>query len=132
MADPSRERVRSYVEKGVTFAGEENGKIVAAAVVERSGAHFELKNIAVSESHQGTGLGRQLLRHVLRYAANEGARSVVVGTGNSSLRPLAFYQRNGFRITDVVAGFFEDYQPSIVENGIPCRDRIRLTFEIMP
>ena len=65
MADPSRERVRSYVEKGVTFAGEENGKIVAAAVVERSGAHFELKNIAVSESHQGTGLGRQLLRHVL-------------------------------------------------------------------
>ncbi|WP_245844448.1 GNAT family N-acetyltransferase [Nibricoccus aquaticus] len=120
----------AYVRKGVTFVGEENGVAVAVAVVEREEGEFELRNIAVAEKEQGRGLGREMLRCALMYAAGGGAKRITVGTGNSSLRALAFYQRNGFRITGVIRGFFDAYEPPIVENGIACRDMIRLTFEI--
>jgi ribosomal protein S18 acetylase RimI-like enzyme len=130
LADPSRERVTAYVKSGVTFVGEENGVAVAVAVVEGEDDKFELRNLAVAEEAQGRGLGREMLRSAWAYAAAAGATCVNVGTGNSSLRALAFYQRNGFRVTGVIRGFFDAYEPPIVEDGIPCRDMIRLTFEI--
>lgn len=130
LADPSHECVQRSVENGITFVGEDRGEIVAVAVLERNGPEFELKNIAVAEAQQGRGLGRQMLEHLVEYAAAEGAARVNVGTGNSSLLQLAFYQRAGFRVTGVVRGFFDRYDQPIVENGIPCRDMIRLTLEL--
>ena len=41
------------------------------------------------------------------------------------------YQKAGFRITGVIPNFFKDnYDEEIIENGIPCRDMIRLTLEL--
>jgi ribosomal protein S18 acetylase RimI-like enzyme len=129
-ADPSRERVERYLANGAIFVGEERGETIAVAVLERNGPEFELRNIAVAEAWQRRGLGRQMLKHVLAHAAAEGAARVTVGTGNSSLGQLAFYQRAGFRITSVMPGFFDGYEPPIVENGIACRDMIRLTMDL--
>ena len=56
--------------------------------------------------------------------------AVEIGTGNSSLDQLALYQKLGFRITGIVAGFFYDYPKPIVENGIACRDMVRLRVEL--
>ena len=58
---------------------------------------------------------------------------VEVGTGNSSLDALAFYQRAGFRIVGVIPDFFVDNYPEpIVENGIRCIDMVRLRLTLTP
>ena len=47
-----------------------------------------------------------------------------MGTGNSSIDQIAFYQK-GFRMIGVEIGFFErNYNDKIYENGILCRDKI--------
>lgn len=55
----------------------------------------------------------------------------IVGTGNSSLDQLAFYQKGGFRICGVDRDFFvQNYDQQIVENAIQCLDMIRLSMEL--
>jgi ribosomal protein S18 acetylase RimI-like enzyme len=130
LADPSRERVQAYLDTAEIFVGEEGGVTVAVAVVQKCNREIELLNIASAENFRGRGYGKRILQHVLGYALDAGVARVTVGTGNSSLRALAFYQRNGFRITGVQRGFFDTYEPPIVEDGIRCRDAIRLSFEI--
>jgi hypothetical protein len=66
----------------------------------------------------------------LAYARSSGAGCVTVGTGNSSVGPLMFYQRNGFRITGIEQDFFKAYDPPIFEDGVRCLDLIRLSLEI--
>jgi ribosomal protein S18 acetylase RimI-like enzyme len=126
LADPSIERVTSYLQTGVLFIAHEGDTIVGAAIIEVRGSTAELMNIAVLEDRQHQGYGRAILSHVLDYACSHGVNSVTVGTGNSSLRQLTFYQRAGFRIVDVVKGFFDDYPSQIVEDGIRCRDMLIL------
>ena len=58
----------------------------------------------------------------------KGYKKIEIGTGNSSLGQLALYQKCGFRITGIDIDFFiRCYQEEIFENGIQCRDMIRLT-----
>ena len=128
-ADPSAEHVREILKDGVVFAGEEDGVTVAVAVLKVEGLEAGLQNIAVAENRRRCGLGRQLLAHVLKYAGEAGVSRVTVGTGNSSLPQLAFYQKAGFRVTGVIPGYFDEYQPPIFEDGIACRDMICLAFE---
>ena len=71
-----------------------------------------------------------MLMHLIEHAVRTGAQRVEVGTGNSSIAQLAFYQRVGFRIVGVVPGFFDCDQPPIIEDGIPCRDMVRLALEL--
>jgi ribosomal protein S18 acetylase RimI-like enzyme len=129
-ADPSIKRVRESLQHGIVFIGEEDGAVVAVAVLGLESSVAELKNIAVVEYRRRSGLGRQILAHVLNYAAQAGIGRVTVGTGNSSLPQLAFYQKSGFRVIGVIAGYFDDYQPPIFEDGIPCRDMIRLAIDL--
>jgi ribosomal protein S18 acetylase RimI-like enzyme len=54
-----------------------------------------------------------------------------VGTGNSSIGQLALYQKCGFRITGIDYNYFiRHYDEPIFENGIPCRDMIRLAIDL--
>jgi len=129
LADPSLPHVLSYLPKSTIFVGAEDREVVAAAVLQFSGEDAELWNIAVAEHRQRCGLGRELLAHVVRFAREWGARRFQVGTGNSSFGAMAFYQRNGFRMSEVVRDFFTGYEPPIVENGIPCRDMILFAME---
>ena len=85
-------------------------------------------NIAVIESCQGQGIGKQLLSEAVKIAERSGCKTIEVGTGNSSLAQLAFYQKAGFRITGVVRDFF--VTKNIIENGIRCRDMIRLSLDV--
>jgi GNAT superfamily N-acetyltransferase len=129
LADPSLPHILSYLPKSTVLVGTEDGEIVAAAVLQFSGNDAELWNIAIVEPRQRCGLGRELLAHVIRVARESGARRCLVGTGNSSFSAMAFYQRNGFRMSAVVRDFFEGYEPPIVENGIPCRDMILFAMD---
>ncbi len=129
LADPSLPHVGSYLPGSTVFVGDEGLGPIAAAVVKMSGDNAELWNIAVAEHRQHCGLGRTLLAHVITWARESGARRLQVGTGNSSFGAMAFYQKSGFRMSEVTRDFFEGYEPPIVENEIPCRDMILFSIE---
>ncbi|WP_341459914.1 GNAT family N-acetyltransferase [Clostridium baratii] len=90
---------------------------------------FEIVNISVLENFKGNGIGKKLLMHAINLAKNENAHVLEIGTGNSSINQLAFYQKCGFRITNVYRDFFKvHYDEPIIENVIKCLDMIRLSL----
>ncbi|CAM5216605.1 Acetyltransferase (GNAT) family protein OS=Ureibacillus acetophenoni OX=614649 GN=SAMN05877842_10698 PE=4 SV=1 [Ureibacillus acetophenoni] len=88
----------------------------------------EIVNVAVAEEYQGKGLGKQLVFDAIQKARASGYKTIEIGTGNSSIPQLALYQKCGFRITGIDHDFFvKHYSDEIYENGIQCRDMIRLS-----
>ncbi len=130
LADPSEEHVMNYVRKGECYVAIACDEVVGVYVLLVKNEHTaEIMNIAVAEHMQGKGLGKQLVLHALEVAKSIGVLKVEIGTGNSSIGQLALYQKCGFRITGVIEDFFIDNYPEpIYENGIQCRDMVRLTF----
>ncbi len=132
LADPSREMVEEYLEKGTCFVAERDRQILGVYVLMQKGPDMmEIKNIAVDENHHRKGIGRQLIGHAVGYARDQGSELLEIGTGNSSIGQLALYQKCGFRIVGVDVDFFTNhYSEAIFENGIQCQDRIRLSRRI--
>ena len=130
LADPCENRVAEYVKSGILFVGEFDGQVIAAAVIMKDGERYEIKNIAVSPAYQHKGLGKLMLAHLIRHVKEAGGEEIFLGTGNSSLSQLAFYQKMGFRITGVIPDYFRDHEPPIYENGIRCMDMVILSYRL--
>ncbi|OMP68318.1 GNAT family N-acetyltransferase [Domibacillus epiphyticus] len=132
LADPSRTLIEDYVRRGTCFLTESNDQIIGVYVLLPTRPEtIELVNVAVSETHHGMGIGKRLVTDAIQKARSGGYRTIEVGTGNSSLGQLALYQKCGFRITGVDRDFFiKHYSEEIFENGIQCRDMIRLSLDL--
>ncbi|WP_096155832.1 MULTISPECIES: GNAT family N-acetyltransferase [Bacillus] len=132
LADPSTSMVEEYLKRGECYVCESNEEVVGVYVlVATSPETVELANIAVKEELQGCGLGKRLVINAIETAKINGYKTIEVGTGNSSISQLALYQKCGFRITCVHKDFFTEHYPEeIYENGIQCRDMIRLTQDL--
>ncbi len=128
LADPSKEAIDDYIQRGNTYIAIDEETIVGTYVILKTRPHtMELVNIAVAESHQGRGIGKHLVQDSIKKAKALGTHTLEVGTGNSSLSQLALYQKCGFRIIGVDKDFFKiHYKDKIIENGIDCVDMIRL------
>lgn len=132
MADPSRKIVESYVKRGECFVAEIEQQIIGVYVLlpTRPGT-VELVNVAVAEGQHGRGIGKQLVMDAIKVARARGYKTIDIGTGNSSIGQLALYQKCGFRIVGVDIDFFVRHYPEeIFENGIQCRDMIRLSQDL--
>lgn len=130
LADPSRELVEEYLAIGECYVAEIAGEIVGVYVLTKLDAQtMEIRNVAVNEQLHGCGIGKQLIGNAIRTAKELGYKSLEIGTGNSSIGQLALYQKCGFRLEGVIKDFFTDrYEDAIFENGIQCRDMIRLSM----
>lgn len=129
LADPSEEKIRSYLPASNCFVASRNGSVVAAAVVQprEAGAH-ELMSIAVYPDHQQSGIGTALLKWIVDYFGRAGATKLEVGTGTFGYQ-LAFYQRQGFRVTGIDRDFYlNNYDEPVFERGIRLVDMLRLTI----
>jgi len=128
-ADPSRELVEGYLQRGVCYVAEHEQRFIGVYVLlPVTHTMVELISIAVDEDFQGRGLGKKLTRHAIQTAKAMGFRQIEVGTGNSSLSQLGLYQKCGFRVVGVDRDFFiRNYPEAIYENGIQCMDMIRLS-----
>lgn len=128
LADPHKEFVTDYLARGRCTVMELNQRVVGEYVLlpTRPGT-VELVNVAVDEPFQGKGLGKYLVLHAVSTGRELGYRTMELGTGNCGLMQLALYQKCGFRITGVDRDFFvRNYPEEIFENGIQCRDMVRL------
>ncbi|KAA1187742.1 GNAT family N-acetyltransferase [Paenibacillus sp. B2(2019)] len=132
LADPSLSLVEAYLKRGQCFVAEVEICIIGVYVLLQTRPEtVELVNIAVDENRQSKGIGKQLVYHAIQNARLLGAKTIEVGTGNSSVGQLALYQKCGFRITGIDRDFFiRHYSEEIVENGIKVVDMIRLTLDI--
>ncbi|MGG1555417.1 GNAT family N-acetyltransferase [Paenibacillus ferrarius] len=131
-ADPSWALVEAYLARGECFVAELGGEVIGVYVLVPTGpGTAEIMNIAVAEELQGQGIGKQLVRHAVETARERGYVQLEIGTGNSSLSQLALYQKCGFRIVGVEPDFFVRHYPeAIYENGLWCRDMIRLAMAL--
>ncbi|MDN5201872.1 GNAT family N-acetyltransferase [Fulvivirgaceae bacterium BMA10] len=131
LADPSRAMIDSYLNEGTCYIGILNKEIIGVYVIkEISSGILEIMNIAVKENFQGKGYGKKLIDHVIDLAREKGFKQLHIGTGNSSIDQLAFYQKCGFEIHAIEKNFFLDnYIEPIFENGIQCKHLVKLCLK---
>lgn len=133
LADPSKEMIDSYLEKGKCYAARLESEIVGVLVLTPIDKNnIEIKNIAVHENWQAKGIGTRLLNFASRISLEMGFQKLSIGTGNSSIQQLALYQKQGFEISAIVKNFFTDqYSQKIIENGIECKHMIMLEKKLI-
>ncbi|WP_298770784.1 GNAT family N-acetyltransferase [uncultured Shewanella sp.] len=129
-ADPDKKAILSYLPSSEVLVCRDSDIFVGIAVVVESAGIFELKNIAVLNEYQRKGIAKSIIGKVKQLAKESGAKTLEVGTGNSSLSQLALYQKCGFRMHSIKSGFFDSYPEPIFENGIRCIDMVRLRAEL--
>jgi ribosomal protein S18 acetylase RimI-like enzyme len=131
-ADEFEAIVRGYLDDGTLLAIHEAGSDVGVVLLigEGGGEEIEIKNLAVAPEHQRRDVGRDAIGLIVERSRAAGARSLIVGTANSGLGTLRFYQRSGFRIDSVRAGFFDAYPTPIWEEGVRARDMVMLRMEL--
>lgn len=132
LADPSQKKVEDYLNRGECYIAENNTEVIGVYVLLPTRPEtVELVNIAITEEHQGQGIGKFLIMDAVHKAKRNGYKTIEVGTGNSSIGQLALYQKCGFRITGIDKNFFiRHYEGDIFENGIQCRDMVRLSQDL--
>ncbi len=99
---------------------------VGALLIDWQTEHSEIVYIALAESARGRGLGKAVIAHVITEARRRGVRALLVGTANSSLDNLAFYQKCGFRFDSIRRDYFSDLDPPVFEHGIRMVDLVML------
>ena len=124
LADPNEAVVRQYCNTEKVFLGELGQRNIGVYVLAhtQSPSQAEILNIAISPDFQQLGYGRKLVQHAIQTARTLGKRQIRVGTGNSSIYQIGFYQKCGFELIDIRKNYFvEKYPDPIMENGIRCK-----------
>jgi ribosomal protein S18 acetylase RimI-like enzyme len=132
LADPSEKLVKSYLNKGICYTAEIDGETVGVVLVMETKAFtMEVMNLAVKEEFQNNGIGKQLLLYVIEEIKKGDTKTIEIGTGNPGVVQMLLYQKCGFRIVDIDFDFFRrNYPERIYENGIECRDMIRMRIDL--
>ncbi len=93
--------------------------------------------LTLHAARQWSGVGSALVAMVARLAAAAGCRRLWVLTTNDNVDALRFYQRRGFRLSDIRYGAVDQArrtlkpQISMTGNyGIPIRDEIELAQDL--
>lgn len=131
-ADPSITKIESYLRQGSSFIAEIDNQISGIYVLLPTSSEIaEVINISVREADQGRGIGKKLIHHAIEQARAQSYAYLEVGTGNSSIDQIAFYQKCGFRMIAIDHDFFlRHYEEPIFENGIQCRDMVRFRYNL--
>jgi|SRR6478672_7032474 len=128
LADDSEQQVRGYMQRGILFVAEEAGRDVGIVLAIPSVlGEVELKAVAVDPASHNRGIGKRMLAMVLAALGKRGFKRVVLGTGNSGIGQIAFYQKAGFRLWRIERDFFSPergYPAGLEENGILLRDMV--------
>jgi ribosomal protein S18 acetylase RimI-like enzyme len=132
LADPSEELVKSYLEKGTCYTAELDRETVGVILIMETKPHtIEVMNLAVKEEFQNNGIGKQLLLYVIEEIKKGDTKTIEIGTGNPGVVQMLLYQKCGFRIVGIDFDFFRrTHLEPIYENGIECRDMIRMRIDL--
>lgn len=132
LADESEEMVGEYLKPGECFIAKFEGEIIGVTVVLKTRPKtMEIMNIAVRPDFQNRGVGTRLINFAVQKAKDDNMSVLEIGTGNAGIGQLSLYQKCGFRIVGIDFDFFrKHYNHIMIENGIECRDMIRLRMDL--
>lgn len=133
LADETVEAINQYIFTSEVYLLNNGDQDIAAMVLhENSATEIELKNIAVTESWQNKGIGSILIDKAKELATEKHYTSLLVGTSDTGLRQIRFYEKNGFIKKGIRKDFFiENYPFPIYENGEQMRDMVMLELLII-
>ncbi|MFJ9539685.1 GNAT family N-acetyltransferase [Streptomyces sp. NPDC101225] len=135
LAEDSPTQLASYIEDGrvlVALRGTEVVGHLQLTETDEAGT-LEIKNMAVRDDVQRTGVGARLVHRAVDLVARESGRRLLVATAAADIGNLRFYQRMGFRMESVERDAFTPrtgYAPGTVVDGVELRDRVRLDHRI--
>ena len=93
--------------------------------------------LTLHAQHQFAGVGTALVEAVVRAAREAGCRRLWVVTTNDNVDALRFYQRRGFRLTQLRPGAVDVSRetlkpeiPPVGAHGIPLRDELSLELTL--
>jgi GNAT superfamily N-acetyltransferase len=112
------------------YRADDDGALVGAATMQWRNDPCEIMELAIVPKRQGQGLGKQLIAWLIDEARRHGKRAVLVGTANSSIDNIGFYQKCGFRIDHVRKDYFWYYREPVYENGIQIRDMLVFRYDL--
>jgi len=131
LADESVEVVKGYINEGDMYVVHSNEEIIGIVLMMiQSSTVIELKNLAVVSRHRGKGIGQQIIEKLVQIYKEKSYKKMVVGTANSSIANLYFYQKAGFRMTSIKKDFFLNYREPIYEDRIRAVDMIMFEMEL--
>lgn len=125
LADESKEIISGYINKGDMYAISDKDEVIGVVLfIFHADQIVELKNIALHANVRGEGLGKKIIAEAIQLYRLKNYKKMIVGTANSSIANIAFYQKAGFRLTEIKKGFFDKYPVAIYEDGIRAQDMI--------
>jgi GNAT superfamily N-acetyltransferase len=130
-ADESEPILRGYLDDGELFELRAEGRPVGVALLLRDDDVIEIKNIALTASERGRGLGRAAIEAIAAYASTRGARRLLVGTADVSAGAIAFYGACGFASAGIRPRFFDAYPHPVVEDGRVAHDMVLFERALM-
>lgn len=128
-ADPKRELVEAYLEKGSLLLYKEDGHVLGELVYQLSAlGQVEIMNVSVAQKAQGKGIGRRLLERAFTDIKERcGSVAVIIKTGDITSAALHLYQSVGFVEKSRVQDYFlTHYEEPIYENGELLRHQVIL------
>lgn len=131
-ADEDIARVQATIEDSTNtaYAFFDNDMCVGALLMHWQSDESEILYIAIDETRRGRGYGKAAIVWIIEEAQRRGAGSVIVGTANSSVDNIAFYQKCGFRMDAVRKDYFSYLTAPVYEDGILVQDMVMFRFEI--
>src|SRR3954464_5233502 len=112
-----------------TIVADMQGDISGALAWKPRGNALQIVALATDPMWQRSGVGGHLVAEAEMVARRTGATRIVLATTNDNLPALYFYQRRGYRITDVVRDAWRDHAELTIGVGfasIPVLDELRL------
>jgi GNAT superfamily N-acetyltransferase len=109
---------------------DEDGKLVGAATLRWHKEPVEIIELAIAETSHGQGLGRRLIEFLIAEARRRGKTEIFVGTANSSIGNILFYQKCGFRMDSIRKDYFWYQQPPDYENGLKVQDLLVFRYDL--
>ncbi len=128
LADETIAAIEKYIYASAVYVLMQSGEAIGvAALYPLSADELEIKNIAVAASHQNNGFGSFLIRQLIELARKQQYKMLIVGTADTGLQQIRFYERNGFKKYALRKNFFiEHYPQPIFENGVQLKDMVLL------
>jgi GNAT superfamily N-acetyltransferase len=83
----------------IFFALLDDAVVGTCALIRHTESLFELSKMAVDDTHQGKGIGTQLLSHAIAWARSQSIPKLFVETNTVLESAVRLYQRLGFRAT---------------------------------
>ena len=112
------------------YRAEDEGRVVGAATMRWNSEPCEIVELAVAEHLHRQGVGRKIVESLLAEARRRGKQRMLVGTGNSSIGNIVFYQKCGFRMDHIRRDYFWYHREPEIENGILLRDMIVFSYDL--